>query len=93
MKEVPNFLADKRPYVVKRFLLSRDLILERNPESILDIGCNDGLLLSLLSAGIEKHGIDLLEKPQLLDNTIDYIKHDVSTVKSGRLWASSNIAA
>lgn len=79
MKKVPNSLADKRPYVVERFLLTRDLLLESNPENILDIGCNDGLLLSLLNEGIEKHGIDLLEKPQLLENTIDYLKHDVST--------------
>jgi 2-polyprenyl-3-methyl-5-hydroxy-6-metoxy-1,4-benzoquinol methylase len=79
MKEVPNSLADKRPYVIKRFLLTRDLLLESNPENILDIGCNDGLLLSLLSQGIEKHGIDLVEQPQLFENTMDYMKHDVST--------------
>jgi SAM-dependent methyltransferase len=79
MKKVPNSLADKRPYVVERFLLTRDTILESNPKNILDIGCNDGLLLSLFNEGIEKHGIDLLEKPQLKDNTIDYIRHDVST--------------
>jgi 2-polyprenyl-3-methyl-5-hydroxy-6-metoxy-1,4-benzoquinol methylase len=78
-EKLPDSLADMRPYVAKRFLLTRDFLLDSNPENILDIGCNNGLLLSLLDQGIKKYGIDLLEQPQLLENTIDYMKHDVST--------------
>ena len=46
---------------------------------MLDVGCHNGLLLSLLSEGIEKHGVDLLKEPQLQENGIKYKKYDVST--------------
>jgi 2-polyprenyl-3-methyl-5-hydroxy-6-metoxy-1,4-benzoquinol methylase len=79
MKSIPDTLDHKNSYVIKRFLLTRDLILAINPKTIVDIGCNNGLLFSLLDEGIEKHGVDLLEKPQFQENGIIYKKYDIST--------------
>ena len=78
MKSVPDLLVTKSSYVIKRFLLTRDLILAKNPKIVLDVGCHNGLLLSLLGEGIEKHGVDLLEEPQLQAKGVKYKHYDVS---------------
>lgn len=78
MKNIPENLKKKSSYVAKRFMLCRRLVLESQPKKILDIGCSDGLFLSLINNDIEKHGIDLFERFNGSQDIV-YKKHDVST--------------
>ena len=79
MENTPTPLMVKPPYLVKRLLLARDLAMETQPGKVLDIGCYDGLFLSLLGDGIENYGIDILEVPLLDPDQITFKKHDVAT--------------
>jgi 2-polyprenyl-3-methyl-5-hydroxy-6-metoxy-1,4-benzoquinol methylase len=76
--EAKAMLDKKRPYVKKRFLKSRNLILEVNPRIVLDVGCGDTLLLSLCGDKLERHGVDILEKNEQNNNNIVYKKHDIT---------------
>jgi cyclopropane fatty-acyl-phospholipid synthase-like methyltransferase len=48
--------------VVQRLLLSRHLVLKGGVQKLLDIGCGDGTLLSLIGDDVEKHGVDILDR-------------------------------
>jgi cyclopropane fatty-acyl-phospholipid synthase-like methyltransferase len=60
--KLPRTLSNKRGYVVQRLLLSRHLVLKGGVQKLLDIGCGDGTLLSLIGDDVEKHGVDILER-------------------------------
>jgi len=77
MKNIPRELQNKHSYVIKRFLLTRELALKGSPKNILDVGCSDGLFLSLFNDNIEKYGVDLIE-PHNEQKNINYKKHDIS---------------
>jgi 2-polyprenyl-3-methyl-5-hydroxy-6-metoxy-1,4-benzoquinol methylase len=72
------FLNKKRPYVRKRFIKSRDLMREVKPKIVLDVGCGNGLLLSLCGDDIEKHGIDIVDKCLPDNERILYAQDDVA---------------
>jgi len=78
MDNVPDVLKDRNLYVVKRSLLARDLILETNPKTVLDIGCRAGIILSLLNKNIEMHGVDLIERIECVPDYVHYKQADVS---------------
>jgi len=78
LTKAKGILDKKRPYVRKRFFKSRSLILETKPKIVLDVGCGDGLLLSLCDDEIEKHGLDISDNNLNNDKAIIYKKHDVS---------------
>jgi SAM-dependent methyltransferase len=72
-------LTGKKGYVVKRFLLSRHLVLEGEVQKLLDVGCGEGILLSLIGDDVEKHGVDILEHIPESSGRINYLRHDVSS--------------
>lgn len=78
MKSLPPSLREKKEYVVQRFLLSRNLVLEGGCHKILDVGCGDGTLLSLVEGEVQKHGIDIVEHLPESSGSINYVRHDVS---------------
>ena len=77
-EEAKVLLDEKRSYVRKRFVKSRNLILEGKPKIVLDVGCGDGLLLSLCENVVEKYGLDIFDKKLYDDKAIIYVKHDVT---------------
>jgi hypothetical protein len=48
MMTVPLSLMNKRRYVAQRLVLSRDLALDGEVKTLLDVGCGDGILLSMI---------------------------------------------
>ena len=72
-------LTGKKGYVVKRFLLSRHLVLKGGVQKLLDVGCGEGILLSLIGDDVEKHGVDILEHIPESSGRINYLRHDVSS--------------
>jgi 2-polyprenyl-3-methyl-5-hydroxy-6-metoxy-1,4-benzoquinol methylase len=78
MMAVPLSLMNKRRYVAQRLVLSRDLALEGEVKKLLDVGCGDGILLSMISDDIEKHAVDVLEHFSENSGCVRYLKHDVS---------------
>jgi 2-polyprenyl-3-methyl-5-hydroxy-6-metoxy-1,4-benzoquinol methylase len=77
MRNIPQILKTKSAYVLKRYLAARDFLLRNNPGKVLDVGCNNGLFLSLLDNKTEKFGIDLIEENEIKYDGIHYKKHDI----------------
>ena len=79
MMNLPRSLATKSKYVIQRLLLSRHLVLEGGVQKLLDVGCGDGMLLSLIGDDVEKHGVDILEHIPESSGRTNYLRHDVSS--------------
>jgi SAM-dependent methyltransferase len=79
MLNPPCSLTIKSRYVVQRLLLSRNLALKGKVQKLLDVGCGDGMLLSLIGDDVEKHGVDILEHISESDGPVNYLRHDVSS--------------
>jgi SAM-dependent methyltransferase len=79
MMNLPRRLTNKRRYVVQRLLLSRHLVLQEEVQKLLDVGCGDGILLSLIGDDVEKHGVDILAHIPESSGRTNYLRHDVSS--------------
>jgi len=79
MMNLPRRLTNKRRYVVQRLLLSRHLVLQGEVQKLLDVGCGDGILLSLIGDDVEKHGVDILAHIPESSDRANYLRHDVSS--------------
>ncbi|MCU0561212.1 MAG: class I SAM-dependent methyltransferase [Desulfobacterales bacterium] len=76
---LPPPLGGKSRYVAQRLLFSRQLVCEVAPRNMLDVGCGDGVLLSLVGDQVDRFGVDRLQDPPAHIGSARYLSHDVST--------------
>ena len=75
---LPTPLINKSRYVVQRLLLSRQLVCEVAPQNMLDVGCGDGILLSLVGDQVDRFGVDIVQGAPAYAESARYFMRDVS---------------
>jgi SAM-dependent methyltransferase len=76
---LPPALINQSRYVVQRLLLSHQLICEMAPQNMLDVGCGDGTLLSLVGDRVDRFGIDIVQQAPVYAGSVHFMQGDVST--------------
>ncbi|MFO7709661.1 MAG: class I SAM-dependent methyltransferase [Desulfobacterales bacterium] len=76
---MPTLLINKNRYVLQRLLLSRQFVCEVTPHNMLDVGCGEGILISLVGDQVDRFGVDIFQDAPANVGSARYIRHDVST--------------
>jgi SAM-dependent methyltransferase len=78
MNNARDLLAEKSRYVQERYLTCLALVQEAQPAKILDVGCNQGIFLGLLSEEMEKYGVDIVD-PTNMVSSFQFRRCDITT--------------